>query len=247
MKEVLTITGPTLDDDHTAQFPNATDEWCINTAVVDPATDSVLVNNEDGNVYRWNLATNTLTQAVTMTAGLGEAYTSTVVGPDGTVYAINDAKLFAVGAVPSSWLHDADGVWSLKGNWSAGLPSGFGATANFLGAISADRTVTLDGPQMVGTMNFDSANSYTIAGTSTLTIDLPSGSDAINVMSGSHTIAAPVVVNKNTTITVTQAGDTLTMSGGVSGGGTIGVTKAGAGTLATKNIRVGARWRSTPG
>ena len=72
-------------------------EWCINTAVVDPYTDSVLVNNEDGKLYRWNLATNTLSQEIVLTAGIGEAYTPTLIGPDGTVYAINNATLYAVG------------------------------------------------------------------------------------------------------------------------------------------------------
>jgi hypothetical protein len=98
MKEVLTVLGPTLDPSFDQQFPGAVREWCINTAVVDPATDSVLVNNEDGKLYRWNLATDTLIQAVDLTSGLGEAYTPTLIGPDGTVYAINDATLFAVGA-----------------------------------------------------------------------------------------------------------------------------------------------------
>jgi hypothetical protein len=32
-----------------------------------------------------------------LTAGSGEAYTSTVIGVDGTVYATNNATLFAVG------------------------------------------------------------------------------------------------------------------------------------------------------
>lgn len=96
MKEVMTIAGPTPDDDFPGS-PNAVREWCINSAVVDPATGSVLANNEDGKLHRWDLATNTLTEHVTLTAGLGQAYTPTIIGPDGTVYAINDAKLFAVG------------------------------------------------------------------------------------------------------------------------------------------------------
>jgi hypothetical protein len=73
------------------------DEWCINSAAVDPATKSVIANSEDGNLYRWDLTTNTFTQKVNLTAGIGEAYTPTVIGVDGTVYAINDAILFAVG------------------------------------------------------------------------------------------------------------------------------------------------------
>lgn len=100
MAEVLTVTGPTPDPEFTSSNPNAVKEWCINSAVVDPATDSILANSEDGNLYRWNLDTNTLTEAVNLTPGVGEAYTPTVIGGDGTVYAINDATLYAVGAVP---------------------------------------------------------------------------------------------------------------------------------------------------
>jgi hypothetical protein len=92
MNEVLTILGPT---------PNpplaGVREWCINSAAVDPFTKSVLANNEDGNLYRWDLTSNTLIQAVTLTSGIGEAYTPTIIGVDGIVYAINNAMLYAVG------------------------------------------------------------------------------------------------------------------------------------------------------
>jgi len=96
MNEVLTIAGVTPDEDLVGQYPNAVREWCINTAVVDPQTGSVLANSEDGKLYRWDLATNTFTQSIRLTPGLGEAYTPTIVGVDGTVYAINNATLFAV-------------------------------------------------------------------------------------------------------------------------------------------------------
>ncbi len=96
MNVVMSIAGPTPDP----QFPsllNAVREWCINTAAVDPFTDSVLVNSEDGKLYRWALDVNALTQQIVLTPGIGEAYTPTVIGGDGTVYAINNATLFAVG------------------------------------------------------------------------------------------------------------------------------------------------------
>jgi hypothetical protein len=96
MKEVMSILGPTPDDDFPG-LPDAVREWCINTAVVDPLTDSILANSEDGKLYRWDLATNTFSQEIVLTPGIGEAYTPTLIGADGKVYAINNATLFAVG------------------------------------------------------------------------------------------------------------------------------------------------------
>jgi hypothetical protein len=96
MAEVMTILGQTPDDEHPS-YPGAVREWCINNAVVDPATDSILANSEDGRLYRWDLTTNTFTQSITLTPGIGEAYTPTLIGADGAVYAINNAILFAVG------------------------------------------------------------------------------------------------------------------------------------------------------
>jgi hypothetical protein len=92
MNEVRTIVGPTAD----GHLPGVK-EWCINTAAIDPGTGSVLANSEDGNLYRWNLSANTLSESVTLTTGIGEAYTPTVIGVDGIVYAINNSTLFAVG------------------------------------------------------------------------------------------------------------------------------------------------------
>jgi hypothetical protein len=101
MKEILAVTGPTPDADSVdLAHPNAVREWCINTAAIDVKGHCAMVNNEDGILYRWDFATNTLSQSIVLTSGLGEAYTPTVIGPDGTVYAINNAVLFAVGRAP---------------------------------------------------------------------------------------------------------------------------------------------------
>lgn len=96
MKEILTIAGPTPDWEYPGH-PTAVREWCVNTVVVDPFTHSVIVPNEDGKVYRWNLHTNTLSETLTLPTAIGQAYTPTVIGVDGTIYVISDAKLFAVG------------------------------------------------------------------------------------------------------------------------------------------------------
>lgn len=93
MQEVATMLGPTPDP----AVSGGVKEWCINSAAVDPATSSVLVNSEDGILYRWDVASNELTQQIRLTNGLGQAYTPTAIGADGSVYAISDATLFVVG------------------------------------------------------------------------------------------------------------------------------------------------------
>jgi hypothetical protein len=93
MNVVLSVAGVTP-----AGPPPAVKDWCVNSAAVDPATKSVFAGSSDGKLYRWDLPTNTLAQAVVLTSGLGEAYTPTLIGADGTVYAISNATLFAVGS-----------------------------------------------------------------------------------------------------------------------------------------------------
>jgi len=96
MREVLTAIGPTPDDENPS-LPNAVREWCINTAAVNPATNSIVMPSEDGYIYRWNLATNSLSQAVALSPGIGEPYVPSVIGPDGTVYTLNGGTMFALG------------------------------------------------------------------------------------------------------------------------------------------------------
>jgi hypothetical protein len=93
MREVATMLGPTFE----AGASGPVKEWCINTAAVDPATQSILVNSEDGVLYRWSLSSNTFTERIRLTNGLGEAYTPTAVGADGAVYAVSSAVLFSIG------------------------------------------------------------------------------------------------------------------------------------------------------
>ncbi len=119
MKEVLTIAGVTPDPEFRDRYPEAVREWCINSAVVDPFTDSILAGSEDGRLYRWDLATNTFTEAIILTEGIGEAYTPTLVGVDGTVYAINNATLFAIQAAPMPGMihRPLSGSAAIPGAW----------------------------------------------------------------------------------------------------------------------------------
>src|SRR4029078_12142030 len=97
--EVLNVTGPVPDDEHSS-FANAVREWCINSAAVNPATNSIFSPSEDGHIYRWNLATNWLSQVGALSPGIGEPYVPSVIGPDGTIYTLNGGTMFALGDLP---------------------------------------------------------------------------------------------------------------------------------------------------
>ena len=100
MREVLTVIACTPDQGYqSASFPYAVREWCINTAAVNPATQSIFAPCEDGRLYRWNLASNALTESFVLGSAVGQPYVPTVIGPDGTVYTISGGKLFALGAL----------------------------------------------------------------------------------------------------------------------------------------------------
>lgn len=94
MSEVETVLNPHHPPGETA---GSVYEWCIDSAAVDPSTNSVIANAEDGHVYRWDLATGALSEVLRLNGPRPEAYTPTLVGPDGTVYAINDSRLYALG------------------------------------------------------------------------------------------------------------------------------------------------------
>ena len=134
-------------------------------------------------------------------------------------------------AVVSAWAVDALGNWSTGGNWTAGSPNSVGATANFTSAITAAQTVTVDGPQTVGNIVFDNANSYTVAGTATDIITLNNGIGAaqISAVTGSHSLNAPVALSNASTLNA-ATGATLTLGGDISGA--VGITKSGNGIVA---------------
>ena len=141
------------------------------------------------------------------------------------------------------WFVAGSGNASATGNWMLGYrPNGTSEIAMFGGSITAPATVTLDSPMTLGTVKFNSANKYTIAGTSTLTLD-SFGEPRITVMQGSHDITAPVVANQNLQMTAIPSNSVLTVSNLSMNGGSAGsltITTAGAGVVAANNFRAAA-------
>jgi hypothetical protein len=144
----------------------------------------------------------------------------------------------SVGTVTNStWNVDASGSWSVASNWTDGIPNAVDATAIFGSIITASRTVTVDSPQTVGVINFDSTNSYTVSGASAITMDVSSGPAAINVLSGSHIISAPTVLNDD--LTINSAGSGVALTGNLTATGKT-ITKIGAGSVEFENVRAAA-------
>ncbi len=146
-----------------------------------------------------------------------------------------DTIMLNTAAVSSGWANSAGGSWTrTAGNWTNGTPGLAGDTATFGSGpgLTGAGAITLDGNVYVGHLDFNNANSYTIAQGSagTLTIDNidGSGSPDITVAAGNHTISAPVALANGVTVN-TAAGASMNISAALAGTG--GLTKTGAGIL----------------
>jgi autotransporter-associated beta strand protein len=130
------------------------------------------------------------------------------------------------------WAPTHGGSYNDQTNWTdTTVPNGVGDAARFLESITARSTVTVDAPILVGTIEFDNANSYMIAQGvpgAGITLATSSGNAQIDVDGGVHTISAPLSLASNADVTV-DSGNILFLSGVVSG--SAGLTKMGPGVL----------------
>jgi fibronectin-binding autotransporter adhesin len=135
--------------------------------------------------------------------------------------------------VVRDWQVNGGGTWANNANWNGSFPNSIGAIANFHVNLGAPATVTLDGSKTVGGITFQSngTNGFTIAPGSggSLILNTSSGNSSILDGLGNHTISVPVTMTSNTILDTAAATDSITLSGVVSGGGTL--TKTGAGSL----------------
>ncbi|MFT3786228.1 MAG: PEP-CTERM sorting domain-containing protein [Tepidisphaeraceae bacterium] len=158
-------------------------------------------------------------------------YTGTVAGINLNNFAGDQFITIAGPVAPTyTWNVNADGNWSTAGNWTGStVPNGASIKATLGSAINAARTVTLDVPVTLKAISFDNAAGYTVNGSNTLTINGNSSIAALEVVSGSHTISAPVALVGPTRADI-AAGSTLSLTGTVTAAGQ-DVTKLGDGTL----------------
>ncbi len=111
----------------------------------------------------------------------------------------------------STWTSGAAGNWNTSSNWSAGVPNGVDAEADFLSAISGTRTVFSDTPLTLGTMRLNNANQYHITGGASLTMQRSTGPALIQVQQGTQKVNLPLIIASNTNLDVAN-GATLKIS-----------------------------------
>jgi len=130
----------------------------------------------------------------------------------------------------STWVNDAGGDWNLSANWANGIvPNAADAEAFFLTAISVPHTVVSDTAVTAGTLNFDNAATYVIAGAGSLSMQGTTGA-GINVLSGSHKINLPLTFVSSSVLNV-ASGATLTIADPVIIKAGKSVTRTGAGSV----------------
>jgi hypothetical protein len=217
-----------------AVFINVNGQWKlagINSAVTGP--------------YKYATGGDSFSAAMFDTSGFLYGDGSAITDPTTISYANRVGKYFtnlqSIINLPPTWNVNASGTWTTASNWAQGAPANaVDAVADFRTIITADRIVTLNSTQAVGTIDFDNpAGNYTISGSGGLTMDVSSGNASINVASGNHTIALPVTLNDGLTINVIPAAASLTLSGQITGGSQA-ISKIGQGTADVKNLRAAA-------
>lgn len=199
MREVMTVIGCTPDTNHqSVSFPYAVREWCINTAAVNPATKSIFAPSEDGHIYRWNLALNSLVETFRLTAGFDDPYVPTVIGPDGAIYTLNGGTFFTLGGLTNVSISITSSIPDLR-NCVVGQPVTFTAIVTNLDSL---------GPAPTGTVTFLDLTYHNLnAETNTLAANVPLVNGVAAVTTSALSAATNSTYLGNHFISATYSGD----------------------------------------
>jgi autotransporter-associated beta strand protein len=128
------------------------------------------------------------------------------------------------------WKSTATNDWGTAGNWSNNtVPNSAGLKVILGDVLTSPATINLNGARTIGRLELTSAQGYTIAAGAggALTLNNSANPAELTVVTGNHSITAPVQLSGATTVT-TPTNTSLSL-GVVSGAG--GITKVGPGSL----------------
>lgn len=210
------------------------------TGVTLALSNSALANN---NGTQSGTATFTSTTAGTYT--LTPTVASALNGTLGTLATLGGVSTATVKVFSGRgrWNTPGAGSWGAGANWTdlddAGVHAAPGTFAGFAASDTAvfdaaggSSVVSLNGGSPSLTALTFNGGSYTLAQGTGGTILLNNGASPATITdsAGSHSITAPVQLGSDAIAAVTNAADTLTLSGGLTGAGKT-LTKTGAGKL----------------
>ncbi|NBV86278.1 MAG: choice-of-anchor D domain-containing protein, partial [Verrucomicrobia bacterium] len=218
----------------------------VSTGALTLGLNSVLNLLDGGPSAGVTINTGTFTLATSALALSGTFGTvNFVYNPDfnQTISYLSDRVVLTIefNGVKATWKTGA-GLWNAIGNWDSN--NGFvpGAWVNARGRDTATfdntgtpSTITLDTLVQLKELNLNTASgtgySFVASGTSQFSL-YGMGADAkINVLGGTHSIAAPVYLESDLAVSIGSADSVLTLAGSLSESSSLGIKKTGLGTL----------------
>jgi len=142
------------------------------------------------------------------------------------------------------WNVDASGSWASASDWTpAFVPNAVDEAPNFGGGgtlITGPRNVTLDGNQTVGSVTFNSAQSFELdpgtPSSSGLTLNNAPNVATIAAVAGSHTVTVPIALPASGVgVNVQDPSAALALNGAINGSGALTMSGIGTLTLAAVN------------
>ncbi|HEX3121610.1 MAG TPA: Ig-like domain-containing protein, partial [Candidatus Acidoferrum sp.] len=190
MREVLNIAGPTPDAaNQNTTFPSAVLPWLGNAFAVNASTKTVILPSSDGNLYRWNVSTNSISQFLSLGAAGGSQNVPTVIGPDGATYTMNGSTLVSVQGLSGVGVNVTSSNPDER-TLAAGVPVTFAATVTN-GGGSGTPTGTVTFTDTVSNVVSGSLNTTTTTlGTATLNASGIATLTPVTLTTGNHFITA---------------------------------------------------------
>jgi len=139
-------------------------------------------------------------------------------------------------SLPPEWNVNSAGDWNNSANWAdRTVPNGTDQIATLGAVITTAHTAYTDTPITLGTLHFNNANTYVLTGAGSLTMQVSTGSAAINVDQGTQKINLPLTLASNTTATI-QSGATLIIGNPLTLDSNINLSVTGGGVMDIESL-----------